>query len=178
MGGGIDALGQAADDGQAGLGEVLREGGGIAPALRRGVATADDGQHGAMQDLGPALDVQPGRCARQLVEQRRISRVGAGYEMGVRAFQPGGYHRSGRTLSALCAGSDRRACRRSDHAGWPMVRQRWPRRRPGHPAGDARHRRPALESLPGRASSERRSGWASLRDCGRCRAGRSGLATP
>ena len=84
----IDAAGQAADHAPALLRQVARKGMGIAFAVGGGMAGADDRQHGACQQVEPAMGIQDRRRVVQCVQCARVRRVGQGQQMMVIRLQP------------------------------------------------------------------------------------------
>ena len=69
MRGGVDAEREAGDDGQARLAQRAGERLGVALALRGGVAAADDGERGALQQLDAAARVEQRRRIGDLEQQ-------------------------------------------------------------------------------------------------------------
>ena len=68
----VDAERQPADDGEPGIRQGMGEGLGVAHALRRGVAAADDAEGGLVEQAALPLAIQHGRRIRDLEQGLRI----------------------------------------------------------------------------------------------------------
>ncbi len=77
VGGSVHAPGQAADDREAGSGQIVGEGPGVLQAAPRGAAAAHDGQSGApVEGGGVTFRVEQGRGARDSGQGLGIALIG------------------------------------------------------------------------------------------------------
>ena len=85
MGGGVDAVGQAADDGGAVGRELADEAVGVVAALGGGAAGADNGDRAVGVEVGGAHDVEQGRAVLGFGAVEALGIVGGGEEEGADA---------------------------------------------------------------------------------------------
>lgn len=88
MGGGVDAGGEAADDGESRAAQRGGEGRGVRLALFRRVAAADDREGGAVEQADIAFRVEQRRRIGDRQQGTRIVGVGEGQDMVARLRRP------------------------------------------------------------------------------------------
>jgi hypothetical protein len=88
VGGRVDAECQAAHDGEACVRQGVREGLRIQHAARRGVAAADDGEAGRVQQVGAADHIQHGRRIGDFEQRPGILGVRECHEAMARLLEP------------------------------------------------------------------------------------------